>query len=96
MQKSLDEKLTDELFIALCLKEQSKEQPALGYFARDSDKVTVRPLGPLPWSLTGIYFIPPLLTPVKPASISPSESRGTERAISDPGAHWTVNSLTSL
>lgn len=57
--------------------------------------VIVRPLGPLPWSLTGIYSIPPLLTPVKPASISPSESRGTERAISDPGAHWTVNSLTS-
>lgn len=58
--------------------------------------VIVRPLGPLPWSLTGIYSIPPLLTPVKPASISPSESRGTERAISDPGAHWTVNSLTAL
>lgn len=31
MQKSIDEKLTDELFIALCLKEQSKEQSALGY-----------------------------------------------------------------
>lgn len=90
MQKSIDEKLTDELFIALCLKEQSKEQSALGYFARDSA------LGPLPWSLTGMYSIPPLLTPVKPASISPSKSRGTERAISDPGAHWTVNSLTSL
>lgn len=37
MQKSIDEKLTDELFIALCLKEQSKEQSALGYLARDSD-----------------------------------------------------------
>lgn len=36
MQKSLDERLTDELFIALCLKEQSKEQSALGYLARDS------------------------------------------------------------
>lgn len=54
--------------------------------------VIVRPLGPLPWSLTGIYSIPPLLTPVKPASISPSESRGTERAI-DQGLRGQIRAL---
>lgn len=87
MQKSLDEQLTDELFIALSLE----RCPETG-----SPERVCSGLGHLPRSLTGVDTIPPLLTLVKPASVLPSESRETERAISDPVAHWTVNSLASL
>lgn len=87
MQKSLDEQLTDELFIALS-RERCPET--------DVPELVCSGLGPLPRSLTGVDTIPPLLTLVKPASVSPSESRGTKRAIFDPGEHWIVNILASL